>query len=120
VDPWRRSAAGAIADGDRESRFSLDEVLANVTLYRVTLTAASSLRLYRESSLTRSSRARGAPVHGCRARFPLEAPSPPRRWIERGYEVRHWTDMPRGGHFAAWEEPQLLAQDIRAFFRPLR
>jgi len=34
--------------------------------------------------------------------------------------VRHWTDQPRGGHFAAWEEPELLARDIRAFFRPLR
>ena len=54
------------------------------------------------------------------AHFPLEAPFPPRGWIERGYNVRHWTDMPRGGHFAAMEEPQLLAEDIRAFFRPLR
>jgi pimeloyl-ACP methyl ester carboxylesterase len=54
------------------------------------------------------------------ARFPLEAPSPPRRWVERGYDVRRWTEMPSGGHFAAWEEPELLAQDIREFFRPLR
>ena len=41
-------------------------------------------------------------------------------WVERVYDVRRWTDMPRGGHFAAMEEPALLAEDIRAFFRPLR
>ena len=41
-------------------------------------------------------------------------------WAERSYNVCRWTEMPRGGHFAALEEPQLLAEDIRAFFRPLR
>jgi len=54
------------------------------------------------------------------ARFPYEAPAPPREWVERGYDVHRWTAMPRGGHFAAMEEPELLAEDIRAFFRPLR
>ncbi|MBZ5704981.1 MAG: hypothetical protein LAN63_06475, partial [Acidobacteriia bacterium] len=54
------------------------------------------------------------------ARFPKEAPFPPREWIERGYNIQHWTEMPRGGHFAAAEEPELLARDIRAFFRALR
>ena len=109
-------------DGDLESRFTLDEVLANVTLYWVTRTGASSIRLYRESSLTPLQLGPGERIRVPMgfAHFPLEAPSPPRRWIERGYEVRHWTDQPRGGHFAAWEEPELLARDIRAFFRPLR
>jgi pimeloyl-ACP methyl ester carboxylesterase len=41
-------------------------------------------------------------------------------WIERGYNVEQWTEMPRGGHFAAAEEPELLAKDIRAFFRRFR
>jgi pimeloyl-ACP methyl ester carboxylesterase len=54
------------------------------------------------------------------ARFPLESPFPPRRWDERGYNLQRWTEMPRGGHFAAAEEPELLAQDIRDFFRPYR
>jgi pimeloyl-ACP methyl ester carboxylesterase len=109
-------------DGDVESRFPLDDLLANVTLYWVTKTAASSLRLYRESSMTPLLLGPGERIRVPMgfANFPLEAPAPPRRWIERGYDVRHWTDMPRGGHFAAWEEPELLAQDIRAFFRPLR
>lgn len=109
-------------DGDVESRFSLDELLANVTLYWVTNTAASSIRLYRESQLTPLQLGPGERIRVPMgfARFPREAPSPPRRWVERGYEVRRWTEMPRGGHFAAWEEPELLAQDIREFFRPLR
>jgi len=45
---------------------------------------------------------------------------PPREWAERFFNVRLWTEMPRGGHFAAMEQPDLLAADIRAFFRPLR
>jgi len=114
--------AWADCDGDVESRFSLDELLANVTLYWVTNTAASSIRLYRESTLTPLQLGPGERIRVPMgfARFPLEAPSPPRRWVERGYDVRRWTEMPRGGHFAAWEEPELLAQDIREFFRPLR
>jgi pimeloyl-ACP methyl ester carboxylesterase len=55
------------------------------------------------------------------ALFPEETPAnPPREWVERGYDVARWTPMPRGGHFAAWEEPDLLAEEIRGFFRPLR
>jgi microsomal epoxide hydrolase len=54
------------------------------------------------------------------ARFPVEVPLPPRSWVERGYRLVQWTDMPAGGHFAAMEEPGLLAEDIRRFVRPLR
>lgn len=54
------------------------------------------------------------------AHFPKEISSPPRQWVERGYNIQRWTEMPRGGHFAAAEEPELLADDIRAFFRGLR
>jgi len=53
-------------------------------------------------------------------RFPKEILSPPREWVERGYNVQRWTNMPHGGHFAAAEEPDLLAEDIRMFFRGLR
>ena len=121
MDPGEDPGLGD-CDGDVESRFSLDELLANVTLYWVTNTAASSIRLYRESKLTPLQLGPGERIRVPMgfAHFPLEAPSPPRRWVERGYEVRRWTEMPRGGHFAAWEEPELLAQDIREFFRPLR
>lgn len=54
------------------------------------------------------------------ALFPRELPTPPRSWVERVFKVRRWTPMPRGGHFAALEQPALLAGDMRAFFRPLR
>jgi pimeloyl-ACP methyl ester carboxylesterase len=54
------------------------------------------------------------------ALFPKDILLPPREWVERSFRLQRWTQMPRGGHFAALEEPELLAEDIRAFFRPLR
>ena len=54
------------------------------------------------------------------AMFPQEIARPPREWAERSYHVRQWQEMPRGGHFAAFEQPQLLAQEIRQFYRQLR
>src|SRR5262249_663756 len=55
------------------------------------------------------------------AAFPADiAPAPPKQWIERAYDLRRHTVMAKGGHFAALEEPELLAHDIREFFRPLR
>jgi pimeloyl-ACP methyl ester carboxylesterase len=54
------------------------------------------------------------------AAFPGEVAVPPREWVARVYDVRRWTKMQRGGHFAAMEQPQILAEDIRAFFRPFR
>jgi pimeloyl-ACP methyl ester carboxylesterase len=54
------------------------------------------------------------------ALFPKEMSRPPREVAERMYNIQRWTEMPRGGHFAALEEPGLLVDDIRAFFRPLR
>ncbi len=109
-------------DGDLLSRFSQDELLSNVTLYWMTQTIASSFRLYMEGRL--------APLHfkegdfvrvpTAVARFPLEDPFPARRWVERGYNLQRWSAMPSGAHFAAAEEPELLAEDLRQFFRPLR
>ncbi len=53
------------------------------------------------------------------ARFPFEDAFPPRKYIERGYNIQHWTDMPAGGHFASMEQPELFAKDIVTFFRGL-
>lgn len=109
-------------NGDVETRFSKDELLANVSLYWFTQTITSSFRLYYEGSKAPLRLARGQrikPPCGV-AHFPKELPLPPRERIERGYNVTHWTAMPRGGHFAAAEEPELLAADLREFFRPLR
>jgi pimeloyl-ACP methyl ester carboxylesterase len=109
-------------DGDVYRRFTSDELLANVTLYWMTQTINSSFRLYFEGRKAPLQFGKGEFVHAptAIARFPKELPFPPRVWIERGYNLQHWTEMPRGGHFAAAEEPELLAEDLRAFFRRFR
>lgn len=108
----------ADCDGEIGRVFTKDEILTHVSLYWFTGTVHSSIRLYEENGHARyrfgAGDRVGVPV-GI-ARFPLEEPFPPRRYIERGYNITHWTDMPRGGHFAAMEQPELLARDIRAFF----
>jgi pimeloyl-ACP methyl ester carboxylesterase len=109
-------------DGDVYRRFTRDELLANVTLYWMTETIHSSFRLYFEGRKAPLQFGPGEFVHAptAIAHFPKELPFPPRVWIERGYNVQHWTEMSRGGHFAAAEEPELLAEDLRAFFRRFR
>jgi pimeloyl-ACP methyl ester carboxylesterase len=102
---------------DPSSQIPIDWLLTNVTLYWVTNSIASSTRLYLESSRTPLRLAQGQRVEvPCAvARFPHELPSPPRSWVERGYNVVRWTEMPRGGHFAAMEAPELLAEDVAEF-----
>ena len=104
--------------GDVETRFTKDELLSNVTLYWMTQTISSSFRLYNETKKAPLQFAAGESVRvPCAiARFPLEAPFPPREWVARGYNIARWTQMPRGGHFAAAEEPEHLAADIAEFF----
>ncbi len=102
---------------DPFSQIPIDWLLTNVTLYWVTNSIASSMRLYLESSRTPLRLAPGQrlEVPCAVARFPFELPSPPRSWVERGYNVVRWTEMPRGGHFAAMEAPELLAGDVTEF-----
>ena len=108
-------------DGNVESAFTKDEMLTNITLYWVTETITSSSRLYYESGNTRPTRAVGyIEVPTGVAVFPKEISFTPRRWAEASYNIVHWTRMPRGGHFAALEEPELLVDDVRTFFRGLR
>ena len=52
-------------------------------------------------------------------KFPKELPTPPRSYVEKGFNIQHWTEMVEGGHFASMEQPYLLAKDIREFFREL-
>lgn len=108
--------------GDLERVFSMDELLANISLYWFGRMLDASFRIYKENRLQPLAFEAGervAPALGV-AVFPRELPTPPRSWVERVFDVRRWTEMPRGGHFAAMEQPQLLVDDIRAFFRPLR
>jgi pimeloyl-ACP methyl ester carboxylesterase len=107
--------------GDLESRFSKDQLLTNVMIYWVTETINSSTRLYYEARHHPWRLKPGTRIEAPTgvALFPAELARPPRHWAERVYNVKRWTVMPRGGHFAAMEEPALLAADIRAHFRDL-
>lgn len=105
-----------------ENSFSKDELLTNVTLYWATETINSSSRLYYEGlhSPWKIGPNDRINVPSAICQFPKELSHPPREWAERTFNVQRWTEMPRGGHFAASEEPELLANDIKEFFRPLR
>ncbi len=105
--------------GDLENSFTRDELLTNVMLYWVTESMPSAMRIYYESSHNQRPRGRVRVPVGA-ALFPKEIAVPPRAWVEQQLDVVHWTEMPRGGHFAALEVPDLLVNDVRAFFRPLR
>lgn len=101
--------------GDVETRFSKDELLTNLTIYWATQTIGSSMRLYWESAHNPPQWGQmRAPVG--MAMLPADMYRTPREWVERqGGPVFRWTELPRGGHFAEWEEPELIAEDIRAF-----
>jgi microsomal epoxide hydrolase len=108
--------------GDVERRFTKDELLTNVMLYWATGAINSSFWLYyarRHGPWPIPDGARIA-VPTAYAAFPREIVRPPRSWAERVYNIQRWTPMPAGGHFAALEEPEALAADLRAFFRGLR
>jgi microsomal epoxide hydrolase len=108
-------------DGDVESAFSKDELLTNITLYWVTETITSSSRLYYESGNTPATRPVAyVDVPTGVAIFPKEILFTPRQWAEASFNIVRWTVMPRGGHFAALEEPDLFVKDIRSFFGDLR
>jgi microsomal epoxide hydrolase len=115
---WRWSDCG----GDLEAAFSKDALLANISLYWFTGAIGSSFwpyyaRMHGPWPIPDG----GITVPTGYAEFPHEILSPPRSLADRVYtDIRRWTVMPRGGHFAAMEQPEALAAEIRAFFRPLR
>jgi pimeloyl-ACP methyl ester carboxylesterase len=121
LEKWR---AWSDSGGDLEGRFSREFLLTMLTLYWVTETITSSMRDYFDN------RWHGVEIQpGIRVQVPagfanfdnnyVSEGRPPREWAERLYNVRRWTSMPRGGHFAAAEEPELLARDIAAFFKEI-
>jgi pimeloyl-ACP methyl ester carboxylesterase len=106
--------------GNVESRFSKDELLTNLTIYWATGTAASSVRIYYE--FVREPLKAGrveTPVGMLMSRKDL-FPAAPLEWGERLLNVRHWVETDQGGHFLEWEEPELVARDLQAFFGGLR
>ncbi|HEY2636907.1 MAG TPA: hypothetical protein VGI54_05925, partial [Solirubrobacteraceae bacterium] len=105
--------------GRPDDAVPLDVLLDNVTLYWLTATGASSARLYWESSTTAALDPVTVPA-GI-SRFPKEIVRLSLRWAERRFiDLRHWGEPPRGGHFAALEQPALFVDEVRAAFRTMR
>ena len=116
-------------DGDLESRFTKDELLTQIMIYWATESIGTSFLPYYDfanagvfkwiqegvKNWIGSSR-----VPAAFALFPKDISQPPREWAQRFFNVQRWTEMPRGGHFAAMEEPAALAEDLRAWFRQFR
>jgi pimeloyl-ACP methyl ester carboxylesterase len=108
--------------GDLEARFSKDQLCDYLTMYWATGTISSSMRLYwgERADRWRPGPGESIDVPAAVALFPAEIINPPREWTARLLtDLRRWTEMPRGGHFAAHEEPQLLADDVLAFVQSL-
>jgi pimeloyl-ACP methyl ester carboxylesterase len=108
-------------NGNIESIFTKDDLLANVTLYWITQSIHSSMRIYNENAkkplVFKENEFVSVPVGF--AKFPKELPTPPTSYIEKAFNISHWTEMPAGGHFAAMEQPALLSKDISNFFSKL-
>jgi epoxide hydrolase len=124
---WIVEKFRAWSDGEGDGRlygpFDRDALLTNVMLYWVTQTITSSARLYWETRRAGSASgpAESVPVPTGVARYPKEEVLVfPRAWVEQRYAVTHWAVMPRGGHFAAMEQPELFVDDLRTFFRTVR
>ena len=113
-------------DGDLESVLTRDELLDNVMLYWLPGAGASSARLYWESIRRVQEWISGSITDtitvptGCSI-FPRELQRPSRRWAQRRFtDIRYWNEPDRGGHFAAFEQPELFVDELRAFFRLVR
>lgn len=109
--------------GTVERVFTLDAILTNVSIFWFTQTIGSAMRFYREDRLTPTVFRPGeriVPPLGVTVMPKEKDVMPPRSWVERVFNVVHWTQMSHGGHFGAQEAPEELARDIREFFRPLR
>ena len=108
-------------DGDVERRFTKDEILTNVTIYWLTGTIGSSMRMYHaNAAIPPAQAARRVEVPSGFSLFAGDVILPPRAWLNRVANVVRVTEPARGGHFAPFEEPELYAAELREFFRPYR
>ena len=110
----------AFVDGQPVGNLTRDEVLDNITLTWLGNTGVSSARLYHENAFGFFD-AKGVSVPAAVTVFPRELFQAPRSWAERAYpNLMYFHEVDRGGHFAAWQEPQLFSEEVRAGFRSLR
>ncbi|HEY2373247.1 MAG TPA: epoxide hydrolase [Gaiellaceae bacterium] len=115
----------AFVDGEPSGNLTQDHILDNITLYWLTGTGASAARSYWESGQAAARAAGQAPppvsVPVGFTTFPGEIVATPRSWVEQAYpNVVYYNEVDRGGHFAAWEEPELFSSELRAAFSSLR
>ena len=110
-----------VLDGTYESDLTRDDLLDNITLYWLTNTGVSAARLYWENKADFFD-AKDITIPFAISVFPDELYQAPRSWAERAYpnNLIHYNRVDRGGHFAAWEQPQLFSEELRAAFRSLR
>ncbi|MDT8717880.1 epoxide hydrolase [Clostridium sp. 19966] len=105
--------------GDLNLSFSKDELLTNIMIYWITNTIGSSANIYYEN-VNSLPELGFIEVPTGLALFPADILLPPKEWAKKNLNITRWTVLPRGGHFTAMEEPELLAEEIKAFFRPYR
>jgi pimeloyl-ACP methyl ester carboxylesterase len=115
----------AFLEGEQTGNLSRDNVLDNITLYWVTGTGASTSRIYWETSKAATASFKNPPPHmrlpAGYTVFPDELFQAPRHWVKHAYhKLDYYNEAPKGGHFAAWEEPEIFAAEMRAAFRSLR
>ena len=124
TDSYQKTSR-AVLDGQPAGHLTPDRILDNITLYWLTGTGASAARAYWESGRAQALAAGQAPppvqVPVSFTTFPDEIFAAPRSWVERAYpNLSYFNEATKGGHFAAWEEPELFSEEVRAAFRSLR
>lgn len=117
---WRWSDLGGDAGGDLDSVYDRADLLTNLTIYWATQTIGSSMRLYYETARSTTAAWGRVEVPTGMAMSGADMFPTPREWAERSYHITSWTELPKGGHFLEWEVPDLVAADMRQFFRQFR
>jgi pimeloyl-ACP methyl ester carboxylesterase len=115
----------AFLDGEPAGGLTRDTVLDNITLYWVTGSGASTSRIYWETGRAATASLKNPPPHmrlpAAYTVFPDELFQAPRHWVKHAYhKLVYYNEAPKGGHFAAWEEPEIFSQEMRAAFASLR
>ncbi|HLY77911.1 MAG TPA: alpha/beta fold hydrolase [Caulobacteraceae bacterium] len=118
---YEKFAAWTDSGGEPERALTKDDMLDDITLYWLTNTAASSARIYWEDNADKAKAPGDVSIPAAVSRFPREIIPLPRSWAERAYpNLIYFNELDKGGHFAAWEQPDLFAGEMRAAFRSLR
>jgi pimeloyl-ACP methyl ester carboxylesterase len=118
-DDRSRALIGRVFDGEAEG-LTRDDILDNITLYWLTNTAVSSARLYWESKLAFFA-PKGVPLPTAVSAYPDEIYTAPESWTKKAYpHLIYYNRLPKGGHFAAWEQPEFFAEELRQSFKSLR